>query len=82
MPRRFPGRRGLTTRSGRRIYRSVEWQRGDYQVRLGLYARAEESELTSETVRLRFQPPAPVVALRLGEKAVETTEQKPLERHG
>src|SRR5439155_4615012 len=46
---------------------------------VALQARADGPELASETVTLRFQPPAPVVALRLSGKAVETTEQKPLE---
>jgi WD40 repeat protein len=57
----------------------VEWRRGEYRVRVGLHVRADGPELASETVMLRFQPPAPVVALRPGGKTVDLTEQKPLE---
>jgi WD40 repeat protein len=56
----------------------VDWRRGEYRVRLGLHASTAGPELASETAILCFQPPAPKVALRLGGKAVTTTERKPL----
>jgi WD40 repeat protein len=74
-------------RSGQAVHRgtewqvdlsSVAWQRGTYQLRLGLHAHANGPELAAETVTLRFQPPAPAVALRLGEKTLKTTERQPL----
>jgi WD40 repeat protein len=56
---------------------TVSWQRGEYQVRVGLHARAGGPELASQTATLRFQPPAPVVTLNLNTNA-QTTEQAPL----
>jgi WD40 repeat protein len=58
---------------------SVAWRRGEYQVRVALHGRADGPELATETVTLRFQPPAPALSLRREGKAVATAEQKPLE---
>jgi WD40 repeat protein len=56
----------------------VDWRRGEYRVRVKLHTHKDVPELATETMTLRFQPPAPVLALSLGGKALETTEQKPL----
>jgi WD40 repeat protein len=56
----------------------VDWRRGEFQLRVGLHARPEGRELASETVMLRFQPPAPALALRSGNQVVKSTEQQPL----
>ena len=57
----------------------VEWRRGAYRLRLGLHARADGPELASETVTLRFHPPAPRVALGVSGKDARTTEREPLQ---
>jgi WD40 repeat protein len=56
----------------------VAWRRGDYRVRVALQARAEGPELAAETATLRFQPPAPVIALRRNDASISTAEQRPL----
>ena len=74
---------GLALRDGKQWQADlsgVDWRRGEYQMRVGLQARTDGPEVASESVTLRFQPPAPVVALRPNGKAVETTG-KPAARY-
>jgi WD40 repeat protein len=57
----------------------VEWKRGEYRLRVGLFARAEGPDLIWKTVTFQFQPPAPEVSLRREGTVLTTTQQKPLE---
>jgi WD40 repeat protein len=72
---------GQATRTGKEWQvdlAGAEWKRGEYRLRAGLCAHADGPELASEIMTLLFQPPAPAIALRLGQKIVKTTEQMPL----
>jgi WD40 repeat protein len=72
---------GLASRDGKAWeinLAGVVWQRGEYILRAGLRKRNDAPELAAETVTLRFQPPAPVVALHLDGEEKHSTEQKPL----
>src|SRR5206468_3562211 len=72
---------GLASREGREWQTdlsSVDWRRGEYRIRVALHARPDGPELAAEAATLRFQPPAPALTLRLGGRALATTEQTPL----
>ncbi len=56
----------------------VQWRRGQYRLRFALHARADGPEVASEAVVLRFQPPAPRLALLSGGKPARATERDPM----
>lgn len=56
----------------------IEWRRGEYRLRLGLFANANGPDLAWQTVKIRYQPPAPMLALKHNGKLLESTEQTPL----
>jgi WD40 repeat protein len=73
------GRAARDGRQWRVDLSGVEWRRGEYRLALGLHPRPDGPALPpGSAVTFRFQPPAPVLALRRGGKAVTTTEQAPL----
>jgi hypothetical protein len=57
----------------------VDWRRGAYRLQVELLFPGKTEALDQKTLILRFQPPAPVLTLRQGDKDATSTEQKPAE---
>jgi hypothetical protein len=56
----------------------VRWRRGEYRVQFFLHPDKDAQSIAAAALTLRFQPPAPTLALQLDGKDVDTTEAKPL----
>jgi WD40 repeat protein len=57
----------------------AKWRSGEYTLRLALRSTSDAAEpLATETVLLRYQPPAPKIELLSGDKPLTGTEREPL----
>jgi WD40 repeat protein len=57
---------------------AIVWKRGEYELRFSLHPTADAPSVATKGLTLRYQPPAPMLALQLAGKDVSNSQDKPL----